>query len=109
MHLNDTTTICHCYLELVTINVDRFAAGRQMAEGLHHQPANGIHFFIAKVRVEGVVEVFDGGGARTVSVAAQLAEIDIFFFVVLVFNFPDDEFKGYPRWSPGQRRRRIRQ
>lgn len=26
-------------------------------------------------------------------VAAQLAEIDIFFFVVLVFNFPDDELK----------------
>ena len=58
MHLNDTTAICHCHLELVTINVDRFAAGRQMAEGLHHQPANGIHFFIAEVRVEGVVEVF---------------------------------------------------
>ena len=94
MHLNDTTTICHCYLELVTINVDRFAAGRQMAEGLHHQPANGIHFFIAKVRVEGVVEVFDGGqGAHRPGMAAQLAEIDIFFFVVLVFNFPDDELK----------------
>ena len=65
-----------------------------MAKGLHYQSANGIHFFIAEVRIEGVIEVFDRGqSAHRPRMAAQLAEIDIFFFVVLVFNFPDDELK----------------
>lgn len=94
MYLNDMMIICYCYFELVIINVDRFVVGWQMVEGLYYQFVNGIYFFIVKVCVEGFVEVFDGGqGVYCSGVVVQLVEIDIFFFVVFVFNFFDDEFK----------------
>ena len=59
MYLNNTSAVGHCDLELVTINVDRLAAGGQMAKGLHHQTTDGINLFIAEVGAEGFVEVFD--------------------------------------------------
>ena len=65
-----------------------------MTEGLHDQPANGIHFFIAEMRAESFVEVFNRR-QRTNSpgVATELTEINIVFFVVLIFNFTDNQFK----------------
>nr|VUD34431.1 Uncharacterised protein [Raoultella sp. NCTC 9187] len=94
MYLDNTSAISHCDLELVTINVDRLAASRQMAKGLHHQSANGINFFIAEVGAVGFVEVFNRGQrADRPGVAAQLTKIDIFFFIVFVFDFTDDKLK----------------
>lgn len=59
MYLNNTSAVSHCDLELVTINVDRLAAGRQMTKRLHHQAANGVDLFIAEVGAVRFVEVFD--------------------------------------------------
>ena len=59
MNLNDTAAVRHCHFELVTVDVDGLAACRQMTKGLHHQPADGIDFFIAEVGAEGFVEILD--------------------------------------------------
>ncbi|SAE65198.1 Uncharacterised protein [Enterobacter cloacae] len=65
-----------------------------MAEGLHHQTTNGVHFFIAEAGAKGIVEVFNGGQrAHCPGVAAQLTEVDILFFVILIFDFAHDQLK----------------
>lgn len=65
-----------------------------MAERLHHQPADGINFFIAEVGAESVVEVFNRRQrANRPGMAAKLTEVDIVFFVILIFNFTDNQFE----------------
>lgn len=59
MNLNNTTAVGHGNFELVAINVDSLSTCGQMTKGLHHQTANGIDFFVAKVGAEGFIEVFD--------------------------------------------------
>ena len=59
MDLNNTSAVSHCDLELVTINVNRLAAGREMTKGLHHQSADGIDLFIAEVGAVGFIEIFN--------------------------------------------------
>ncbi len=68
MNLYNTSAVGHRHFELVTIDVNGSAAGRKMTKGLHHQPTNGIHLFIAEVGAEGVVEILNEARARTVHV-----------------------------------------
>ena len=95
MNLYNTAAVGHCHFELVTVNVNGLTARGEVAKGLHHQPANGIDLFIAEVGPEGVVEVLNGGQRpHGPGVAAELTEVDIFFFVLLIFDFSHDQLKN---------------
>lgn len=81
-----------------------------MAEGLHHQTADGIDLVVAEMGAEGFVEVFDRGQcAHGVHVAAELADIQIVFVVVFVFDLADDQFQNVFDGDQSRTRRRIRQ
>ncbi len=64
-----------------------------MAERLHHQPADGINFFIAEVGAESVAEVFNRRQRANAApgMAAKLTEVDIVFFVLGIINFTDNQ------------------
>ena len=95
MNLYNTAAVGHCHFELVTIDVNGFTARRKVAKGLHHQPANGIDLFITEVSAESVVEVLNRGQrAHGPGVAAELTEVDIFLFVILIFDFTHDQLKN---------------
>lgn len=65
-----------------------------MTKGLHDQTANGIDFFVAKVGAKGFVEVLNWRQrANGPCVATELTEVDIIFFIVLIFDFTNDQFK----------------
>ena len=65
-----------------------------MAESLHDQSANGVHFFVAELRAEHLVEIFNRGqGAHRIGLTVQLTDIAIFFVVILIFDFADDQLK----------------
>ncbi len=101
MNLNNTSTVGHRDLELVTINFNGFTACRQVTKRLHHQPTNGIHLFIAEVGAEGFVEIFNWRQrAYRPCMAAELAEVDILFFVVLIFDFADDQLQNIFNCDP---------
>ncbi len=93
MHLNDTTTICHCYLELVTINVDRFAAGRQMAEGRITSPpmvsTSSSLKCVSKASLKSSMEA----RARTVQCGGSAGGNRYLLLRRTRLQFPDDELK----------------
>ncbi len=59
MHLDDTAAVSHGDLELVTINFNAFTARGKVAESLHHQTANGIHFIITEAGTKYLVKILD--------------------------------------------------
>lgn len=93
MNLNNTPTVGHRHFELVTVDVDSFATRRKMPKCLHHQTTDSVDFFIAKVGAERFVEVFNGSQcAYGPGMTTQLTEVDIIFFVILVFNLTNNQF-----------------
>ena len=64
---------------------------------MHHQTTDGIDLLIAKLGVEVVVELFDGG--QTMDGEYALADAaDLFLFIVariiFIFDLTDDELKA---------------
>lgn len=93
MNLNNTPTVGHRHFELVTVDVDGFATRREMPKRLHHQTTDGVDLFIAKVSAKRFVEIFNGSQcAHGPCVTAKLTEVDIIFFVILVFNLTNNQF-----------------
>src|SRR5690606_1772304 len=91
MNLNNTAAVCHRHFELITIDLNGFTAGGKMAERLHDQATDGIHFFIAEAGAKGLVKIFDGRQrSHRPGMTAQLAEIVVLFLVVFVVNLADD-------------------
>ncbi|ADD76305.1 Hypothetical Protein PANA_1138 [Pantoea ananatis LMG 20103] len=103
VNLDDTTAVSHGNFELVTIDVDAFAARRQVTKALHHQSTDGIHFIVAELGAKYLVEIFNRGKcANGISLTVELADITIFFIVIFVFDFAHDQFQNiFNRDQPG--------
>ena len=95
MNLNNASAVGHRHLKLVAVYLNGLTARWQVAEGLHHQTADGIYFFIAEVGAKGIVKIFDRR-QRTHGpcVTAELAKFNIIFFVVLIFDLAEYKFKN---------------
>ncbi len=66
MHLDDATAVGHGDFEKITVDVNAFSPSGKVAKSLHDQSANRVHFFVAELRAEYLVEIFNRGQSRTV-------------------------------------------
>ena len=82
------------HAEAVLADLGHFVALGQVAEGIHHQAADGVELAVGELGVEGFVEVLDRGQRLDQEVTGrQRFDVAVFLDIVLVLDVADDLFQ----------------
>ena len=87
----DLAVVCIHHFEFEFFQASYFIAAGKVAKGFEEQAADGVEFFVAKTRIEIIVEVVNGRECLHYKVVVgNFADWQVVVFVVLVFNFTHD-------------------